>query len=119
MSEKINQTTNRQYPQEYLNEIKNSAFKRMDLKKNGGNGDGKISIGEALNDLNIDFLRNDGYFQSKQSKNKFENAVSNLPSILANYAGDDKEFSPQEWAEFINGKEWREVLFSRPFHFPW
>ena len=123
MAGEIKSTTQHQhqYPQQYLDEITKYQLQPMDSKGNGGNGDGKTSIGEALNNFSklTNFMRNDGYFTSKQSKENFENAVSKLPEALVKYAGDDKYFSAQEMAEFINGSEWNEVLSSRPFNFPW
>lgn len=44
------------FPQSYLEEIKAGTFKRMDAVENGGNGDGKITINEAYNSLNINSL---------------------------------------------------------------
>ena len=97
------------YPKEYLDSIKNSAFKRMDAKEYGGNGDGKISTEEAYNSLNINSLFSN---QKKGSEeyNKLKIYAGKIPETIKKYAGDDEEFSAEEWAQFINGDEWGQVL---------
>lgn len=99
-------TVNAKYSQEYLNDIKNT-FKRMDDVKNGGNGNGKVDLNEAYNDLDIPYLLAN---QNQEDTIKIETASRNIKEALKNYAGDDGEFSAEEWADFINGKEWGAVL---------
>ena len=84
--------------QEYLDGIKNEAFKRID---GNGNNDGKVTIDEALKDLKDTVL--------SQMKNKNQLSV-NINEILKQYAGADKTFSAEEWAAFLNGNEWNNVL---------
>lgn len=97
------------YSNEYLNLIKNDAFTRIDSKKNGGNGDKKVSVNEAYNDLDVGSLLS-GLKQGSSEYNRLTGLTNNLPQILAAYAGNDGEFTPLEWAEFLNGKEWGAVL---------
>ena len=108
MANEINGAGN-QYPQSYLDEIKNQAFSRMDSKDNGGNGDGRVSTAEALNDLHIGGLLS-GLQEGSAEYTKLKNLTDKIPNVLAKYAGNDGEFSAQEWAEFLNGNEWGEVL---------
>ena len=84
--------------QEYLDSIKNDAFNRIDGK---GNNDGKVTIDEALKDLQDTVL--------SQMKNKNQ-LSANINEVLKQYAGEDKTFSAEEWAEFLNGDEWNNVL---------
>lgn len=98
---------NGNYSNDYLNGIKNETFKRMDSSENGGNGDGKISIQEALNDLNIASLLSG---QRPEEAAKLMDAASKIPDALAKYAGEDSVFSAEEWADFLNGSEWGNVL---------
>ena len=84
--------------QEYLDSIKNDAFNRIDGK---GNNDGKVTIDEALKDLQDTVL--------SQMKNKNQ-LSANINEVLKQYAGEDKTFSAEDWAEFLNGDEWNNVL---------
>ncbi len=88
----------------YLNEIKNEAFKRMDQ---AGNGDGQVTIDEAFEDLDIGSLLSG---QSKEDCEKIFGAAQNINDVLDEYAGADGIFSPEEWADFLNGDEWDGVL---------
>jgi hypothetical protein len=97
-----------EFSQDYLNGIKD-VFKRMDDVKNGGNGDGKVNIKEAFNDLAVASLF-DGMKKGSSDYNKLKDATANISDILKDYAGDDGEFSAQEWAEFLNGEEWGNVI---------
>lgn len=95
------------YSNDYLNGIKTETFTRMDSTENGGNGDGKVSIQEAFNDLNIGSLLAG---QRPEEAAKLMEAASKIPEALAKYAGDDGVFNAQEWADFLNGSEWGNVL---------
>lgn len=97
------------FSQSYLNEIKNEVLTRMDSKENGGNGDGKACVEEAYNDLQINSLL-DSLEKDSLEYNNLKNYADKIPQALANYAGADKTFSAQEWAEFLNGEEWGNVL---------
>ena len=88
----------------YLNDIKNHAFKRMD---GAGDKDGKVTIKEALNDLNIGSLLSG---QNEADTAKIKAAADKIPEVLAKYAGEDGTFSAEEWANFLNGNEWGAVL---------
>ena len=88
----------------YYQEIEDVAFKRMDAY---GNKDGKITIDEALADLDIASLLED---QSAIDTIKIFSSASKIPEALEKYAGGDGEFSAKEWASFLNGDEWGEVL---------
>lgn len=88
----------------YLNDIKNEVFKRMDEK---GNGDGKVTVDEALEDLDIGSLLAG---QNEEDASKIFNAAHNIEDVLAKYSGEDGEFSATEWADFLNGEEWDSVL---------
>lgn len=97
------------YPKEYLDGIKNGAFKRMDAKEYGGNRDGKISTKEAYNGLNINSLFSN-LEKGSEEYNKLKTYVNKIPDAIKKYAGEDEEFSAEEWAQFINGSEWGQVL---------
>jgi len=101
-------SANNKYPQKYLGDIEKYAFKRMDSKENGGNGDGKVDIKEGLQDLQECIFG--GISKDSSDYKKLKAATANLPEILAKYAGSDGQFSAKEWAELINGKEWHSVL---------
>ena len=88
----------------YLKGIQNETFKRMD---GAGNKDGKVTVNEALNDLNIASLLSG---QNKTDAAKIKAAAEKIPEVLAKYAGQDGEFTAEEWANFLNGQEWGAVL---------
>ena len=88
----------------YLKGIQNETFKRMDC---AGNKDGKVTVNEALNDLNIASLLSG---QNKTDAAKIKAAAEKIPEVLAKYAGQDGEFTAEEWANFLNGQEWGAVL---------
>lgn len=90
------------YPASYLNEIKNGALKRMDT-----NGDGKVNVDEAFKSLDIASLISG---QDEKDAQKIKAAAKQIPEVLAKYAGNDKQFSAEEWADFLNGKEWDTVM---------
>ncbi len=92
-----------QYSTEYLNGI-NEKFVEMD---SAGNGDGKVDANEALIDLNIGSLLKG---QGVEDTQKIMEASQCIPKAIEKYAGEDGEFTAQEWADFINGKEWGGVL---------
>ncbi len=97
------------YPQSYTDDIQNKTFARMDSKENGGNNDGKISIDEAWADLNANSLFN-GLQKDSDEYNKLKAYTDKIPEALIKYAGEDKEFSANEWAQFLNGDEWGNVI---------
>jgi len=78
-----------------------------DNDKTFGNGDGKFTVDEAYASLDIGNLLNG---QNEQDAEKIQTAAQNIKQTLAEYAGDDGVFSTVEWANFINGKEWGDVL---------
>lgn len=92
------------YSEEYLNGIKNEVFTRAD---EAGNKDGRITSDEVLEDLNIGFLLSG---QNGQDTAKILTAAGSIPDVLVQYAGEDGEFSPEEYADFLNGDEWGAVL---------
>lgn len=92
----------------YQQEIQNS-FARMDSQANGGNGDGKVSVDEALNDLDIPSLFSNLDENSDEYKN-LKKYTDKVPAALAKYAGNDKEFTTDEWDKFLNGSEWLNVI---------
>lgn len=92
------------YSQSYLADIENQTLKRID---SNGNNDGKVTVNEALKDLNIGSLLAG---QNEADAAKIQKAAANIESVLKQYAGDDGEFNAKEWADFLNGKEWGAVL---------
>lgn len=101
----INQVTNKpKYDEQYLKDIEEHAFTRMD---EAGNGDGKVTVDEALKDLDIEHLISD---QNLIDTIKIAYAAKDIPEVLSEYAGADGVFSAEEWAEFLNGEEWDGVL---------
>jgi hypothetical protein len=88
----------------YLNGIQNETFKRMD---GVGNKDGKVTVDEALKNLNIGSLLSG---QNEADTAKIKAAADKIPDVLAKYAGQDGEFTAEEWANFLNGQEWGAVL---------
>lgn len=95
---------NNEYPQSYLADIEKQALKRMD---DNGNKDGKVTVNEALKELNISSLLAG---QNEADTAKIQKTAANIESVLKQYAGDDGEFNAKEWANFLNGKEWGAVL---------
>jgi len=100
----MSEINNQKWDSSYLNGIKNEVFTRMDQ---AGNGDGKVTIDEAFEDLDIGSLLSG---QSKEDCEKIFGAAQNINDVLAEYAGADGIFSPEEWAEFLNGDEWGSVM---------
>ena len=72
-----------------------------------GNKDGKATVDEALNDLDIGSLLSG---QNIIDTAKIAYAAKDIKKTLEEYAGEDGEFSAEEWADFINGDEWGGVL---------
>lgn len=97
------------FSQEYLYGIKTEVFTRMDSASNGGNGDGKITVNEACNDLHIDTLFS-GIKEDTDEYKNLKGLTDKIPEALVEYSGEDEEFSPEEWAQFLNGQEWGNVL---------
>ena len=100
-------TVSNQYPKSYLKDIEDNTLKRMDSAKNGGNGDGKVSVDEALTSLNIESYL-DG--QNEKDAKAISKASENILEVLTQYAGEDGIFDAQEWADFLNGEEWDKVI---------
>lgn len=100
-------TVSNQYPKSYLKDIEDNTLKRMDSAKNGGNGDGKVSVDEALAGLNIERLLNG---QNKKDAKAISKTSENILEVLTQYAGEDGIFDAQEWADFLNGEEWDKVI---------
>ena len=73
------------YEHKYLNGIQNKTFKRMD---GAGNKDGKVTVNEALDDLNIANLLSG---QNEADAAKIKAAAEKIPEVLAKYAGEDGE----------------------------
>ena len=94
------------YDKEYLEDIEEHAFTRMD---EAGNGDGKITVDEALKDLDIGSMIEG---QNLPDAVKIILSAKDIPEVLAEYAGEDGEFTAEEWADFINSDEWGSVLDS-------
>lgn len=76
----------------------------MDSVENGGNGDGKITVDEAYNDLQIDSLFS-GIKENTDEYKNLKELTDKIPEALVEYSGEDEEFSPEEWAQFLNGQE--------------
>ena len=95
------------YPQEYLNGINDVLTNRMD--GNGGKKDGKVTVNESYNDLNIGGLLQ-GLKEGSDEYNKLKALTDKVPEALAKYAGSDGIFQAEEWAEFLNGNEWGQVI---------
>lgn len=100
----VNKSEKSKWDSEYLKEIENKALKQMD---NSGNQDGKVTVEEALKYLNIEDLLSG---QNEADAAKIKAAAEKISEVLTKYAGQDKEFSAEEWANFLNGQEWSAVL---------
>ena len=94
----------KKWDQEYLNGIQNESFKKID---GAGNNDNKVTVDEVLNDLNIPDLLLE---QNEVDTAKIKAVADKIPEALVQYAGQDGEFTPEEYAEFLNGSEWGAVL---------
>lgn len=93
---------------DYLKGIQDTVFKRMDDPNNGvSNGDGKVTVNEALYDLNIASLLSG---QNEADTKKIKAAADKIPDVLKQYAGEDGVFTAEEWSKFLNGAEWDSVL---------
>lgn len=100
-----NQSSNQsKYDKEYLEDIEKIAFSRMD---EAGNGDGKITVDEAFKDLDIGSLLSG---QNLSDIAQIAYQAKDIEKVLEEYAGDNGEFSAEEWADFLNGEEWGGVL---------
>ncbi len=97
----------KKYPQEYLDGINDIFVNRMD--GNGGEKDGKVTVKEAYNDLNIGDLLS-GLKEGSAEYNKLKALTDKVPDALKKYAGADGIFQAEEWADFLNGNEWGAVL---------
>lgn len=101
--------SNQNFDNEYLKSIKDFVFTRADSTENGGNGDGKMNISEALNDLHIGSLLS-GLNPSSNEYKELKSLTDKIPNALNKYAGSDGIFQAEEWANFLNGNEWGAVL---------
>ena len=95
------------YPQQYLNEINDVLTNRMD--GNGDKKDGKVTVSEAYNDLNIGSLLS-GLKEGSNEYNMLKALTDKIPETLKKYAGSDGIFQAEEWADFLNGNEWGAVI---------
>ena len=100
----VNKSEKSKWDSEYLKEIENKALKQMD---NSGNQDGKVTVEEALKDLNIEDLLSG---QNETDTAKIKAKADKIYEVLTRYAGQDGEFTAEEWANFLNGQEWGAVL---------
>jgi hypothetical protein len=98
----------RKYPQGYLDEINQVLTNRMDGNASGKK-DGKVTTEEAYKDLHIDRLLS-GLEVDSEEYNKLKSLTDKIPQALSKYAGEDGIFQAQEWAEFLKGDEWEQVL---------
>lgn len=98
-----------EFSQDYLNSIKNEAFPRIDSKDRYGNGDGKITVDEVYKDLEIGRLFY-GLKEDSDEYNRLKTYTDRIPEAIVEYSGEDEEFTPEEWAKFLNGEEWGDVI---------
>ena len=97
----------RKYSAEYLRQINTVLTSRMD--GNNGKKDGRVTVSEAYKDLNPASLLS-GLKAGTVEYNKLKLYTGFLPQILKQYAGKDGVFQAKEWADFLNGKEWNNIL---------
>lgn len=90
-----------------MNEINEVLTNRID--GNGDKKDGKVTINEAYNDLNIGSLLS-GLKEGSNEYNKLKALTDKVPEALKKYAGTDGIFQAEEWADFLNNNEWGAVL---------
>ena len=95
------------YPKEYLDGIKTVFRERID--GNGGKKDGKVTVAEAYKDLDDTQLLA-GLKKGSAEYNKLNRLMSKIPEALRKYAGSDGIFQAEEYAKFLNGKEWGAVI---------
>lgn len=95
------------YSPDYLKTVRDNLINNAD--GNGGIKDGRITLQESYNNLNVGSLFSDlkeGSFEY----NRLNYHASKIPAALQKYAGDDGIFQASEYADFINGEEWKNVL---------
>ena len=95
------------YSQQYLTGINDMLTNRMD--GNGGEKEGKVTVNEAYNDLDIGSLLS-GLKEGSNEYNKLKALTNKVPDALKKYAGSDGIFQAEEWADFLNGEEWGVVI---------
>jgi len=93
----------------YLKGIKDEVLPRMDSTLNGGNGDGVADVEEAYRDLNPEMVFR-GIEKNSAAYKKLRGYVDKIEGALEEYAGKDGKFTAEEWAQFLNGEEWGNVL---------
>jgi hypothetical protein len=74
-----------------------------------GKKDGKVTVNEAYKDLQVGSLFAD-LKEGSQEYNRLKALTDKIPEALSKYAGKDGVFQAKEWADFLNGKEWGQVL---------
>ena len=95
------------YSYGYLNEVKQAMAANID--GNGGKKDGKVTVQEALNSLNIGGMLY-GIKEDTQEYKNIKTLADNMSQTVQKYAGKDGVFQVQEWANFLNGNEWGQFL---------
>jgi hypothetical protein len=96
------------YPKEYLEQINEILKNRIDGNVSGKK-DGKVTVNEAYKDLQVGSLFAD-LKEGSQEYNRLKALTDKIPEALSKYAGKDGVFQAKEWADFLNGKEWGQVL---------
>lgn len=95
------------YSNEYLNAVRQAMAANID--GNGGKKDGKVTVQEALNSLNIGGILY-GIKEDTQEYKNLKTLADNIPQTVQKYAGKDGVFQAYEWANFLNGNEWGQFL---------
>ena len=96
------QRTGNSNQQAYKTQIE-QALNRID-----SNGDGKVTVDEALNNLDIGSMLSGLDEKSKEYK-KLKRLTDKIPKALEKCAGDDGIFQAEEWENFLKGKKWAKV----------
>lgn len=98
-----------EFSQDYLNDIKEIIFPRIDCKYRYGNGDGKITVDEVYKDLNIDGLF-DALEKDGKEYNRLKTFTDKIPEALVEYSGDDAIFSVEEYTALKNDETYSTFL---------
>ena len=92
------------YSKEYLNSITQVFQSRIDANK-----DGKVTLDEAYKDINVSGLLA-GLKEGSTEYIRLKVLTDKIPEAMKTYAGADGILQEEEWAEFLNGEEWGNVL---------
>lgn len=95
------------YSPDYLKAIRENLVNNAD--GNGGRKDGRITLRESYNSLDVGSLFS-GLEKGSFEYNRLGHYASKIPAALQKYAGDDGTFTVEEYTALKNNKVYKNFL---------